>query len=284
MAEVGDYEFQAPGGSSRSGGGRRGPRIPRNVLLIAGGVILLGLGYVIYTSLPSPSTDQGAATTAAPQAAKAAADDIEHIDLPPLDDSDALVRQRIGILSSNPLVAAWLGTKGLIRNFAVVVENISHGMNPSRHLRVLRPAGPFRVMAQGKNLVIDPRSYDRFTPIADAAASIDARMAGRLFQSFKPLLQTAYDELGNQEPVDRAVERAIVGLLEVPAKDGNVRVDQSGEGIGYQYFDPQLEALNSAQKQLLRMGAKNIRVIQAQLRIFAMTIGLHALPLSPGTP
>ena len=283
MPEAGDYEFQAPGGSSGSGGGGRGPRIPRNVLLVAGGVLLLGLGYLIFTSLPSPSTDQGAAPTAAPQAPKAA-DDIEHIDLPALDDSDALVRQRIGILSSNPLVAAWLGTKGLIRNFVVVVENISHGMNPSRHLRVLRPTGPFRVMAQGNNLVIDPRTYDRFSPIADAAASIDARMAGRLFQSFKPLLQTAYDELGNQEPVDRAVERAIVGLLQVPAMDGSVRVDQSGEGIGYQYFDPELEALNGAQKQLLRMGAKNIRVIQGQLRIFAMTIGLHALPLTPGTP
>jgi hypothetical protein len=194
---------------------------------------------------------------------------VERIELPPLDDSDALVRQRIGILSSNRLVAAWLGTKGLVRNFVLVVENISHGMNPSRHLRILRPAGQFRVVTRGSNVIIDPRTYDRFTPIADAAASIDAAAAGRLYRSFKPLLQMAYDELGNQESIDQAVERAIDGLLQVPQAETDIRVDQGGEGIGYEYADARLEALNGAQKQLLRMGAKNVRVIQQQLRVFA---------------
>ncbi len=194
-----------------------------------------------------------------------------------LDDSDALVRQRIGLLSSNRLVSAWLGTKGLVRNFTVVLENISHGVNPSRHLGVLKPAGQFRVTTRGANVVIDPRNSDRFNPIADAASSIDAAAAGRLYRSFKPLLQMAYDELGNQESIDRAVERAIGGLLQVPAADGDLRVEQAGEGIGYEYADPRLEALNGAQKQLLRMGPRNIRAIQQQLRGFASAA---AIPLS----
>jgi len=180
-------------------------------------------------------------------------------------------------LSSNRLVSAWLATKGLVRNFTLVVDNISHGMNPSRQLRVLKPAGQFRVMTRGANVVIDPRNYDRFTPIAQAAASVDAAGAGRLYRSFKPLLQMAYDELGNQESIDRAVERALGGLLEVPAVDGDIRVEQSGEGIGYEYADPRLDALNGAQKQLLRMGPGNIRVIQQQLRGFASAA---AIPLS----
>jgi len=159
----------------------------------------------------------------------------------------------------------------------VIVENISHGVNPSRHLRVLKPAGQFRVMTRGANVVIDPRTYDRFTPIADAAASIDAAGAGRLYRSFKPLLQMAYDELGNQESIDRAVERVVGAMLEVPAAEGDVRVEQSGEGIGYEYADSRLEALNGAQKQLLRMGPRNIRVIQQQLRGFASAAGI---PLS----
>jgi hypothetical protein len=181
-------------------------------------------------------------------------------------------------------VAAWLGTKGLIRNFVVVVENISHGMNPSRHLQVLKPAGRFRVMTRGSEVVIDPRNYDRFSPIEEAAASIDARAAGRLYRSFKPLLQTAYDELGNQESFDRAVERALGGLLQVPAIDGDIRVEQTGEGIGYQYADDRLESLNGAQKQLLRMGPKNIRSIQLQLRTFATAAGIPVPRLSTGTP
>ena len=73
---------------------------------------------------------------------------------------------------------------------------------------------------------------------------------------------------------------AIAGLLQVPAIDGDIRVEQTGEGIGYQYADDKLEALTGAQKQLLRMGAKNIRIIQSQLRTFGMAIGIPPQRLS----
>ena len=275
MAGIDEHEFQEPAGSpSYSSGDGGGHRVALIAIAIGGVAVLAVIGYFIFSGRTSPSRASAPATPAAPQASKAGGDEIEHIDLPALDDSDALVRQRIGILSSNPLVAAWLGTRNLVRNFVVVVENISHGMNPSRHLMVLRPMGPFRVMTRGSQVVIDPRSYDRFSRIEEAAVSIDARTAGRLYQSFKPLLQTAYDELGNQEPIDRAVERAIVALLQVPAIDGDIRVEQTGEGIGYEYADEKLEGLTGAQKQLLRMGAKNIRIIQSQLRTFGMAIGI----------
>jgi hypothetical protein len=275
MTGIDEYEFQPPDSGAPGPGGGPGSRIPPAALIgLVVAVIVAATVYVLYPRRAAPANSSAPSASTIAQNPKKAADDFEHIELPPLDDSDALVRQRIGILSSNRLVAAWLATKGLIRNFVAVVENISHGMNPSRHLRVLKPGGEFRVMTRGSQFVIDPRNYDRFSPIEEAAASIDAGSAGRLYQSFKPLLQAAYDELGNQEPVDRAVERAIAGLLQVPAIDADVRVEQSGEGIGYEFADDRLEALNGAQKQLLRMGPKNIRIIQAQLRTFAMTAGL----------
>jgi hypothetical protein len=279
MPGIEEYDFQTPPSDPSSLGGRgsSGSRSVLFAVVIVAAAIALGvIGYLTFGRRTAPSNAPRAASAPAPSLPKAA-DDVERIELPPLDDSDALVRQRIGVLSSNRLVAAWLGTKGLVRNFVAVVDNISHGMNPSRHLRVLRPAGQFRVMTRGANVVIDPRNYDRFTPIADAAASIDAAPAGRLYRSFKPLLQMAYDELGNQESIDRAVERAIEGLLQVPIVESDVRVEQAGEGIGYDYADARLEALNGAQKQLLRMGGRNVRVIQQQLRAFAAAAGI---PLS----
>jgi hypothetical protein len=280
MAGIGDdIEFQAPrdGPPPPDGSAPGGPSVIW-IALVGVAVIALAAGaYWFFANRTPPAVTAARPAATAPAPAPAAtADDFEHIDLPPLDDSDALVRQRVGILSSNRLVTAWLATKGLVRNFVVVIDNISRGMNPSRRLAVLKPPGQFRVMTKGSQVIIDPRNYDRFAPIADAAASIDARSAGRLYRSFKPLLQTAYDELGSQEPLDQAVERAISGLLAVPAIDGDVRVEQTGEGIGYQYSDDRLQELNGAQKQLLRMGPRNIRTIQAQLRTFAAAIGLRA--------
>src|SRR4051794_19899788 len=40
----------------------------------------------------------------------------DDIALPPLDDTDPIVRELVGRLSSHPQIAAWLATKGLIRN------------------------------------------------------------------------------------------------------------------------------------------------------------------------
>lgn len=274
MAGLGDYEFQPPGDTSAGGGYGRSTMLRVAVLglVVAALVIAAGIYFALHRrAVPSSAPAQQAAAVAPAPATPT--EEVEKIDLPPLDDSDALVRQRIGLLSSHPLVATWLGTNGLVRNFVVVVDNISHGINPSPHLRVLKPAGEFRVMMRGGATVIDPRSYERFNPIRQAAASFDAHVAGRLYLAFRPLLQTAYDELGNQEPFDRAVERGVVGLLEVPAIDGDVRVQQ-GEGIGYEYANDTLESLTGAQKQLLRMGPENIRIIQAQLRTFATAIGI----------
>lgn len=284
MTGIGDYEFQAPDSPptgpsfhDRRGGGFW-------TVTILGGIVVLVLAaattYLLVRGRNTPSGAPAPAATAAPQTPAARVDDFERIDLPPLEESDALVRQRIGVLSSHPLVATWLGTRGLIRNFVVVIDNIGHGMNPSRHLQVLKPAGTFRVMTRGDQVVIDPRNYDRFSRVTDAAASIDARSAGRLFKSFEPLLQMAYDELGNQEPVTNAVERALTSLLQVPAIDGDIRVELAGEGIGYEYADARLESLKGAQKQLLRMGPKNIRIIQSQLREFAAAIGIPATRLN----
>jgi hypothetical protein len=285
MPDIDEYQFQAPGTGRSGRGSGGGPRIPRAVLIVAVLVVVAAVaGYLVFSLRSSPADAPGAATTAAPQAEKPLADDAERITLPALDDSDALVRQRVGVLSSHPLVSAWLAGTGLVRNFVVVVDNISHGMTPSGHLRVLRPGGQFRVVRQGDHAVIDPRNYDRYSSIVAAATSIDPRVAARTYGTFKPLLQTAYDELGNQEPIDRALERAIVPLLRVPAVDGDIRVQLAGEGIGYEYEDPKLETLTGAQKQLLRMGAGNVRAIQQQLREFALALGIPAQRLSTGTP
>jgi hypothetical protein len=283
MPDIDEIQFQPPhSGGSGSGGG--GSRITRAALIVAAIVVVAVAGYLLYAGRSSPAGAPAPATAAAPQAEKPLADDAEKIDLPALDASDALVRQRVGVLSSNPLVSLWLAGTGLARNFVVVIDNLSHGMTPSGHLRVLKPAGQFRVVMRGDRAVIDPRNYDRYSPIVGAATSIDPRTAARTYGTFKPLLQMAYDELGNQEPIDRAIERAIVPLLHVPVVDGDIRVQLAGEGIGYEYEDPMLESLTGAQKQLLRMGANNVRAIQQQLRLFALALGIPAQRLSPGTP
>lgn len=200
--------------------------------------------------------------------------DVPPIELPPLDDTDPLVRQLARALSSHPRVAAWLTTDSLIRNFVVAVENISTGRTPAMHVRALRPTGQFRVAERGEGLIIDPASYERYAPIAAAVQSIDGQGAARLYTTLKPRLEDAYRELGHQESFDRALERAIVALLQVPVLEGNVAM--VSKGALYRYEEPQIERLTAAQKQLARMGPRNVRIIQVKLRELGLELGMRA--------
>ena len=196
----------------------------------------------------------------------------EPMTLPPLDASDRLVRTLVQALTESPAVMAWLPTNGLIRNFTVVVSNIAEGATPAKQLTVLRPAAPLRIVTRDGSTFVDPRSYDRYTRIADAAASIDAAGAAKLYAMLKPRIEEAQRELGTPDPFDRTLERAIVALLNTPVLDGSERLKQ--KGIGYGYADDRLESLTPAQKQLLRMGPRNVRVIKTKLRDIAIALGI----------
>jgi hypothetical protein len=193
--------------------------------------------------------------------------------VPPLDESDAVVRELVKKLSSHPQVAAWLATDGLIRNFAVVVSNIADGRTPASHLGALRPSPRFNVIERGGNVYMDPKTYDRYNGLADAVDSLDPAGTARLYTTLKPRLQEAYGELGFPDtPFDTSLERVIVQLLRTPVLGEMVRVEP--RGIGYGFADERLEALTGAQKQFLRFGPRNVRIIQRKLREIALALGI----------
>jgi hypothetical protein len=255
-----------PGGPKRS----VGLWIVVALLIAAGGVAI----YVVFGGRSTePTNTVKASKPEAPQPVQPLGGDAAPITVPPLDQTDTLVRQLVRQLSSHPRVAAWLAADGLVRNFTVVVANIAEGRTPARHLRMLRPSSSFRVVERGNNLHADPRNYERYNDLADAVAAIDPKGAAGLYATFKPRIEEAYRELGSPDtPFDQTLERAIVLLLETPAVDGALRVEP--KGIGYGFVDTRLEDLSGAQKQLLRMGPRNMGLIQAKLREVALALGI----------
>jgi hypothetical protein len=229
--------------------------------------------YLVRSRRPAPAPAPTSAAQSAQEAIRPLGSDAEQITLPPLGESDALVRDLVRKITSHPQALAWLTTTGLIRNFTVVVANIAEGTTPAGHLRVLRLSSPFQVDERNGEIFIDPRSYDRYDGVAAAAASIDPPGASRLYATLKPRIEEAYAELGVQPAsFDRALERAVVVLLQVPAVDGPVRLYP--KGIGYRFGDPNLERLMPAQKQLLRAGPRNVRIVQSALRQLALALGI----------
>jgi hypothetical protein len=249
--------------------------------MVAIGLFVVAVGFAVYlvfgrqTSAPVNEQPSAAAAAATEKPATPLGGAGEAIVVPPLEESDPLVRELVTKLSSHPNVAAWLTTDGLIRNFAVVVANISEGRTPSTHLKSVTPAGPFRTVDHKGDLLIDARSYQRYDRLADAVASVDAAGSARLYATLKPRIEEANRELGHADgSFDRMLEKAIISLLAVPAVPAAVEVGP--RGIVYGYEDPALEMLTPAQKHLLRMGPRNVRLIQDKLREIAQSLGIPA--------
>jgi Protein of unknown function (DUF3014) len=269
MDELSDYELQKTDEESAPAGpGRTRPRV---LWIAAAAIVAAGVPAYFWFPRP-PEASTSTAPTVAYRPLPAAASAAPAIDVPPLDETDPLVRRLVSALSSHPRVAAWLTTTNLLRTFTVAVENITTGATPARHLRVLRPVGPFRVVEDGEVMHIDPRSYERYDGIADAVASIDAAGAATLYSTLRPRFDEAYRELGHADGFDAALERAIAMLVRIPVPATAVPLVYKGALNAF--ADPRLEELTDAEKQFLRVGPRNMRLIQGKLREIAAALGM----------
>jgi hypothetical protein len=275
LEDPGDVDLDKPVSDERPG--PSAPRGPSPALLAGIGVLLLALA-VAYILLRRPTleTNTPAATTTPPTTAPVQqAEPAEPIVLPPLDDTDPLVRQLVERLSSHPAVAAWLTTDGLLLNFVVVTTRIANGESPVNELKTLGPIPRVRTLGPDDNRSIDPSSYRRYDRHAAAVSALDARGAARLYATLKPRIVDAYGRLGRSDGnFDRVLERAIVEVLRVPVIDGEIALVP--HGAVYAFADPRLQELSAPQKQVLRMGPQNVRAVQAKLREIAAHIGIPA--------
>jgi hypothetical protein len=273
MSDLDDYRLHDAYGDSPGG------RPPRSTGWLIAGVLVLTLAAAIGIYMSSSRRQVQAPQTPPPPAAREEPHRLggepEPIALPPLDESDAVVRTLVRGLSTHPVVAAWLATGDLVRSFTAAVANIADGVSPGKQLNALRPQKGFAVVEKDGKYFIDPQSYDRYRAVADAVDSIDPAGAAKLYSTLKPRIEDAAGELGGPaDRVDRTLERAIVTLLRTPTPEGPVQVTPSVEGIGYGFADGRLEGLSPAQKALVRMGPRNARIIKTKLREIAVALGV----------
>jgi len=162
----------------------------------------------------------------------------------------------------------------------VVVVNVAAGETPRPHLEFLAPKQRFRPARRPARLLVpDPAGFAGYDLFGDAVASVDAGGAANGYRTLAPLFEAAYVELGHPEGgFTAALDQAIQALLAVPVLREDVELVP--HAIGFRYADSKLEALTPAQKQFLRMGPRNVRLVQGKLKELAATLA----PAAPKAP
>lgn len=192
--------------------------------------------------------------------------------LPLLDDSDSLIRDGAVSLIRHEGINGWLAPSQLIRKYVAFVDNVARGQVAKEPVRQLTPEGPFLVKKIDENTFeLDPVSYERYNMVADVAASVDARRAAEFYHLLRPLIQDAYAELGyGDKSFDDVMFEAIGRLLETPVIEEPILLVQPV--VMYKYQDDKLESLSPVQKQLIRMGPRNTRLLQNKMREISLEL------------
>lgn len=189
------------------------------------------------------------------------------VPLPPLDDSDAWFLLEIGN-ALHPAFEALLVREAVIDRLVAAVDNL-----PRRKIAEnIRPVGRLPVAFGSDidldgNVVLGPSSYLRYDGIVAQIYVADLDTLYDMYLRFYPLLQQAYERLGYPDAYfnDRLVE-VIDHLLETPAPAGPIVLVRPN--VLYEFADPDLEALSSGQKLMLRMGPDNAATTKRVLQRF----------------
>jgi hypothetical protein len=221
----------------------------------------------------TPAPDAGPAPAAPAPEAMAPAPPVPAEPAPPLEQSDAWLRERAVGLSRDPLVASWLAQDGIAARFVGAIDAVADEASPRALLPFLKPSEPFRTVQRDGQLVIDPASFARYDALAGAIASLDTAACVALYRRAQPLLDAAWGALGHADAkLETRLAEAVKLLRATPVPTGNEVLIQPG--VLYEYRDPELEALTPPQKHLLRMGPANVRRIQAKLAELQTALGL----------
>lgn len=250
-----------PGDEEPPRGGIGFPMILAAIAVLV--IALLGVVFLVFRkpSQPAATPVPVAAAPAAPAPTATPA-----VMLPKLDESDAFVRGIAQALSAHPELARWLAQASLVRTLTAVVDNVANGESPRPHLEFLAPKQRFKAQRRPpRQIVPDPAGFAGYDAFADAIASVDAGAAATAYRTLAPLFEAAYVDLGHPGGgFDKALDRAIRALVAVPVLREDVALVP--HAIGFRYADPELEALSAAQKQFLRIGPRNVRIVQGKLR------------------
>jgi hypothetical protein len=183
--------------------------------------------------------------------------------LPPFDESDPFVRERLEPFS---LPEEWIAQDHLLRRLAVVADNATRGDLSRRQLEFAKPEGRFRVITKDGSLYADPNNARRFDSYLDRLESIDPATLAKLLGTLGPLIDDALEELGSTTSAGDVLRDAIDRILEAPVRIEALELVQGN--VLYEYADPDLESLPPLDKQLLRLGPTNL----ARLKVYLLDL------------
>lgn len=181
-----------------------------------------------------------------------------------LDESDAGFKKAVENVSKE--IAGWFDTKDVIRKYVILIHDISQNQMLAKNRQFIQAPKKNIVKGDKRGLYLSEEGYERYDDFANAIVSIDIQKGRELYLAFKPLFNKVYQEFSYPDgyTLEDIFLKAASNVINAPIKEG--RVSLVKHSLYYKFADKKLEALGGVEKQMLRMGPRNTKKIQAKLR------------------
>ena len=183
------------------------------------------------------------------------------IKLPPLSESDGFIRDRV---SDWGLPSFWVDNESLIARYAALIASISRGELPRRQLAFLVPKGNFKVLRDGEKNFASPENYRRFDNFVGFVEQVPVGRLAQLLREIDPLVRISLRQLGLSGAPESILLGAFDRILSMPKSPSRIELVQST--VVFKFADPSLESLPEFEKQLIRMGPRNLERLQNYTR------------------
>jgi hypothetical protein len=191
--------------------------------------------------------------------------------LPTLDESDGWLQEKLPSLTWRKELLKLVINDDMIRRFVVFTDNFSQGLVAYEHSPLVAPSSGFSAIEEksdnNKSKTTwqwDETSTRRFSLYVDLLRSVDTDSLVEWYIELKPLIDQAYSELGYpDDDFSEVLQSTITRVLDMELPKEPIELVRPS--VMYRYKNAEIEALDDADKLLLRLGKDNLLVIKSIL-------------------
>ena len=181
------------------------------------------------------------------------------------ETGDQYARESIDAVNGGKALAQFVAGDYVVERAVAIIDALRRGEVPYKLLPVGKPSTTFPISDNGLRVTLDTAGFSRYDGFAQWVGGLDTPALVSLLNDYEMIATQALTRMGVTDfDIRSALLAATTQILSTP----QVAVDAElmRREANWVYMDPELEALSSLQKQVLRMGPENADIVQQKAR------------------
>lgn len=181
------------------------------------------------------------------------------------ETGDQYARESIDAVNGGKALAQFVAGDYVVERAVAIIDALRRGEVPYKLLPVGKPSTSFPISDNGLRVTLDTAGFSRYDGFAQWVGGLNTPALVSLLNDYEMIATQALTRIGVTDfDIRSAVLAATTQILSTPQVGADAELMR--REANWVYMDPELEALSSLQKQVLRMGPENADIVQQKAR------------------